>query len=296
MSEAVGAGSVIHDIGYQRYTGPRLGRGYVFGSLYSHALRTAFGLGRSVKAKLFPWFVIGVVVVAAVVFTAVRAQIDQVIVTYVQFADAMSFLTIFFVAVAAPELVSRDLGSGVLPLYFSRPLRRGDYALAKLAALATAVFLLLAGPQLIMFIGAAFDTGDGLSGVWREFTDFAPGVAYAGLWAVMYASVALVIASLTGKRAFAAGGVVAVFLMTAPIVATLSVLPSTTANQLAGLASPATIVQGTGVWLFRDQLMTEGDGGDMDIGGFGWLFGLTVVLLVAACVALLLARYRRVAK
>ena len=38
---------VIHDIGYQRYTGPRLGRRYVAGSLYVHGLRTAFGLGRS---------------------------------------------------------------------------------------------------------------------------------------------------------------------------------------------------------------------------------------------------------
>ena len=28
---------VIHDIGYQRYDGPRLGRRYVFGSLYARA-------------------------------------------------------------------------------------------------------------------------------------------------------------------------------------------------------------------------------------------------------------------
>ena len=36
-----------------------------------------------------------------------------------------------FCAVVAPELVSRDLRGGVLPLYFSRPLTRIDYALAK---------------------------------------------------------------------------------------------------------------------------------------------------------------------
>ncbi len=39
-----------------------------------------------------------------------------------------------FIAAQAPELVSRDLRSHVLPLYFSRPLRRLDYPLAKLAA------------------------------------------------------------------------------------------------------------------------------------------------------------------
>ena len=44
---------------------------------------------------------------------------------------------IIFVAAQAPELVSRDLRSHVLPLYFSRPLRRMDYPLAKLAAFIT---------------------------------------------------------------------------------------------------------------------------------------------------------------
>ena len=68
--------SVIHDIGYQRYDGMRLGRLYVFGSLFAHGLRTAFGLGRSFKAKIFPWLVTGVVCVIAVVLMAVRAVAD----------------------------------------------------------------------------------------------------------------------------------------------------------------------------------------------------------------------------
>ena len=50
----------------------------------------------------------------------------------------------------------------MLPLYFSRPLRAADYALAKLAALVTAVWLLLGGPQLLMFLGAAFTTKTGM--------------------------------------------------------------------------------------------------------------------------------------
>jgi ABC-2 type transport system permease protein len=287
---------VIHDIGYQRYAGARLGRRYVFGSLYLHGLRAAFGLGRSAKAKIFPWFLVGVMGLTAIIVTAVKAQIGETILTYTQFADAMSWLTIFFVAVVGPELASRDIGTGVLPLYFSRPLRRSDYAFARLAALVSAVFLLLGGPQLLMFLGNAFATADGMKGVWNELTDLLPGLAYAGIWALVYAGVALLIASLTGKRAFGAGGIVAVFLMTAPIVATLLALPSQTANDLAGLASPASIVQGTGVWLFRDQLITSDDVGGDFIGDFGPLYGATAALLVAGCVLLLLARYRRVAK
>jgi ABC-2 type transport system permease protein len=287
---------VIHDIGYQRYAGVRLGRGHIFGALYLHGLRTAFGLGRSAKAKIFPWFIIGVVALVALIATAIKAQIGETVLTYVQFADAMSWLIIFFVAVLAPELVSRDLGNGVLPLYFSRPLRRTDYAFAKLAALVTAVWLLLGGPQLLMFAGSAFATDDGMSGVWDEFVDLLPGLVYAGVWAAVFSGIAILIASLTGRRAFGAGGVVAVFLMTAPVVGVLSVLPSVTANQLAGLASPSSIVQGVGVWLFRDQLITADAEAGIGIGRFGPVYGAVAVLLVAVCVLLLVARYRKVAK
>ncbi|MEV0805964.1 ABC transporter permease subunit [Micromonospora sp. NPDC050200] len=291
MSEPTG---VIHDIGYQRYAGPRLGRRHVFGALYLHGVRTAFGLGRSAKAKIFPWLVVGIVTLVAAGATAVRSQIGEVVMTYAQFADAMSWLVIFFAAVAAPELVSRDLRSGVLPLYFSRPLPRGDYALAKLLALVSALWLLLGGPQLVMFLGAAFTTGDGMRGVWNELLDLLPGLLYAGLWAVVFASVGLLVASLTGKRAFAAGGIVAVFLMTTPIVGTLSILPSRTVNELAGLGSPSTIVQGVGMWSLGDLLVTEEQAGP-GIGDFGPVYALAAVLLVAGCVALLLLRYRKVA-
>ncbi|MDM4720692.1 ABC transporter permease [Micromonospora sp. WMMA1363] len=290
MSEPTG---VIHDIGYQRYPGPRLGRGAVFGALYLHGLRTVFGFGRSAKAKMFPWLVVGIVTVVAAGVTAVRSQIGQVVMTYAQFADAMSWLVIFFVAVAAPELVSRDLRSGVMPLYFSRPLPRSHYPLAKLLALVTALWLLLGGPQLVMFLGAAFTTKEGMRGVWNEVLDLLPGLLYAGLWAAVFASIGLLVAALTGKRAFGAGGIVAVFLMTTPIVGVLSILPARAVNELAFLASPSTLVNGVGTWALGDLLVPEGGG--PPIGGFGPVYAVTAVVLVAACVTLLLARYRKVA-
>ncbi|MFC0526316.1 ABC transporter permease [Phytohabitans kaempferiae] len=285
MSEATG---VIHDIGYQRYAGPRLGRRYVFTSLYVHGLRTAFGLGRSAKAKIFPWFVLGVVFLTGAILAAVRAQVPDAAVGYTAFADMMAWLVIFFVAIVAPELVSRDLRAGVLPLYFSRPLRRGDYAYAKLAALATAVWLLLGAPQILMFLVAAF-SADGMSEVWTEVGDIVPGLLYALLWAAVFAGIGLLVASLTGKRAFAAGGIVAVFLMTTPIVGVLSVMPSQAMNELALLFSPSSLVFGVGVWLF------DSGGGTDDIGPFGPVYLAVAIGVVAGCVALLLARYRKVA-
>jgi ABC-2 type transport system permease protein len=285
MSEA----SVIHDIGYQRYTGPRLGRLHVLSAMYVHGLRAAFGFGRSAKAKIFPWMVAGIVLLVAVILAAVRAQAGIVALNYVQFADAMSWLVILFVAIVAPELVSRDMRSGVLPLYFSRPLRAADYVWAKFAALVTGVWLLLGVPQLIMFLGAAFTTKTGMRGVWNEVGDLLPAWAYSALWAVVFAAIGLLIASLTGKRAFAAGGIVAVFLMTTPVVGVLSILPSTDAQQLSGLASPMTLVAGVGTWLIPASNI------GLDLGRFGVVYLIEALALIATCLLLLLARYRKVA-
>jgi ABC-2 type transport system permease protein len=285
MSEA----GVIHDIGYQRYTGPRLGRGAVFGAIYQHGLRASFGLGRSAKAKIFPWLVVAIVLLVAVINAAVKAQANITLFDYFSFDDTMSWLVIFFVAIVAPELVSRDMRSGVLPLYFSRPLRAFDYIGAKWVALVSAVWLLLGVPQLIMFLGAAFTTKKGMSGVWGEVGRLVPGWGYSVLWAVLFASIALLIASLTGKRAFAAGGIVAVFLMTTPVVAVLNILPSETAHDLSGLVSPMTLISGVQIWL-RDGV----DIG-LDPGRFGPIYGIELFCLVAACLLVLLARYRKVA-
>ena len=290
MSEPAG---VIHDIGYQRYAGERRGRGYIVRSLYTHSLRTAFGLGRTAKAKIFPWLVAGTIGLAAVVLSVLRVEMsdNEIDDMYLGFADTMSWLVIFSVAVAAPELVSRDLRSGVPALYFSRPLRSSDYVFAKLLALATTVWLLLGAPQLLMFGISGFSLDGGARQIWDEFTDMLGGLLYAGLWAAVFASIALLVASLTGRRAFAAGGIVAVFLVSAPVVAVMASLPSQTANELAGIFSPPSLIQGVRTWLGGSS-----QGAGLQVGDFGPLYLATAAVLVVVCVVLLLLRYRKVAR
>jgi ABC-2 type transport system permease protein len=278
---------VIHDIGYQRYTGARLGRGYAIRSLYTHGIRTAYGLGRSGKAKVFPWLVVGIVSLVAAVLTAARAQVGQVILSYAMFPRAMTLLTVLFCAVTAPELVSRDLRTGVLPLYFSRPLTRSDYALAKLAAMVSAVWLLLAGPLTLMLVGGAFSLPRfGL--VWGELRGYALGLGMAGLFALVYSALALMLASFAGRRAVAAAVIVAVFLFTTPVVGVLRVLGGETTHELGLLASPLTLVNGAGQWLFRQPHEA--------IGPYGPVYAAVAAGLLVACTLALLLRYRRVAR
>jgi ABC-2 type transport system permease protein len=291
MSQAVE--SVIHDIGYQRYQGPRLGRGYGIRSLYTHSMRAAFGIGRGAKAKIFPWFIIGIALAFALVVIAVRSLSDQVLVTYRGYASGMSYPVMMFLAVIAPELVSRDLRDRVLPLYFSRPLRRADYALTKLATLISAVLLLIAVPQILIYLGAVLSAKqDRWSFAWHELGRLGPGLIASVIYALVLASLSLLIASWTSRRAFGAAGIVAVFLVTTPLVGILFVIGGPAIKSLSRLANPMTAVGGALDWIFGVE--GTGDRGPQ-IGHYGPVYGLALLVLVAACVTLLLARYRKVA-
>ena len=46
--------SAIHDLGYRRYDGERVGKSGSFLALYTQGLRAMFGLGRPAKAKIVP--------------------------------------------------------------------------------------------------------------------------------------------------------------------------------------------------------------------------------------------------
>src|ERR1039457_1496099 len=126
---------VIHDIGYQHYDGPRLGRPAIVRALCWHSLRSAFGIGRGIKAKIVPVITFVIMCLPAVANAVSVANGTPRSINYDTYIFQLRVLVmIIFIAAQAPELVSRDLRSHVLPLYFSRPLRRLDYPLAKLAA------------------------------------------------------------------------------------------------------------------------------------------------------------------
>jgi ABC-2 type transport system permease protein len=148
------------------------------------------------------------------------------------------------------------------------------------------VWLLFAVPLIVIFAGAAFGA-DGIKPVWHEFQDLVPGLAYAAICAVVHAAVALLAASFSKRRAFAAAGVVAAFLVTLPVVGAIRGIYSGDGRHLAMALNPLSLTNAVGTWLFepgRDQ-----------IGGYGWVFGVAAVALTGWCIALLLARYRRVA-
>jgi ABC-2 type transport system permease protein len=219
--------SVIHDIGYKPYAGPRLGRAQIVRALYMHSVRSVFGFGRGAKAKVVPWFVIAIALIPAALNVYASSADKALILTYNGMAYHLFLFFVLFVAVAAPELVSRDLRHHTLPLYFSRPLRRGDYPLAKLLALVSSLLAVEILPVLITFLGQVASAKNG-HGIWLDTRAAFPAVFVAVLQAALFGTISLLLASTTGRRVIATGAIAILFLATTAIASVLQNAVGTT--------------------------------------------------------------------
>ncbi len=330
MSGDTAATGVIHDIGYRRYDGKRHGHSGITWALYLHSLRSAFGLGRGTKAKIVP--------IVAFVAMCLPAVVNAVSVAgngmqgqnvfYDTYTPTLRALVVtVFVAVQAPELVSGDRRYRVLQLYFSRPMRRTTYPLAKLLAFVSACLLLLEIPLLLLYVGTVSSVHGGHQ-VWLQTKALIPGLGMAALWAVLIACVALVLASFAARRAYATGTVAGVLfasfvishiliratetLVRAPVTFRFKAPPGapippgvqpgglahgfmthlvpTTASRIVGLVSPYSMLDAIRQWI-------GGSSHPSDVpppGSFGWLYLAAFVLVLLGTGGGLFLRYRKV--
>jgi ABC-type transport system involved in multi-copper enzyme maturation permease subunit len=213
--------SVIHDIGYKPYTGPRLGRRQIVRALYVHSLRSVFGFGRGPKAKIVPFFVLTAMLVPAALNVYMSSVGKPLVLPYAHMTYNIMLFSVLFVAAAAPELVSRDLRHHTLPLYFCRPLRRSDYPLAKLLALFSGLLLVEALPILVSYLGQVASATSGHE-IWLDSKAAFPGLFAAVLQSAVFSAISLLIASTTGRRVIATGVIAILFLVTTAISGVLT--------------------------------------------------------------------------
>ncbi|BCM68135.1 MULTISPECIES: hypothetical protein [Streptomyces] len=286
--------SRIHDIGYRGYDGPRLGRAYARRSLYSQSLRGAYGLGRSVKSKVLPMLLFAVMCVPAAIMVAVAVatKAHELPVSYTRYAIIMQAVISLYIASQAPQAVSRDLRFKTVPLYFSRPIETADYVRAKFAALASALFVLTAGPLLVMYAGALLSKMDFA----HQTKEFAQGLVSVALLSLLFAGIGLVIAAFTPRRGFGIAAVIAVLTISYGAVSTLQAIASTQDSDSAipwiGLFSPITLIDGVQSAFLGGSSAFPGGVGPSH--GEGVVYVLVVLGLTAACYGLLNRRYQKV--
>lgn len=287
--------SVIHDLGYRPYTGPRLGEGAIARALVLTGFRNSFGLGRSAKSKVLPFILLALNIFPAVILVGVMTLTgaDSLPIGYSEYASTTQVLLGIFVAAQAPVLFSRDLRHGTIALYLARPLRAATYALSRWGSLfaATLVFLLL--PILLMYAAALLAQLD----VTDQTADAGKAALLAVLLAASLAGVAGLIASWSTRRGFAVVATIAVLLIGNGIVTVVQGISQEEAHrqdvaEWAGLFSPYS--------LYRGLSFAFGDGeeplGPPTGGGMRAAYLVVMVALSLVCLGGLVWRYQKVAR
>ncbi|MES9604691.1 ABC transporter permease [Actinomadura sp. NPDC000929] len=285
--------STIHDIGYRHYQGRRNGRAYVLRSLYVHNLRAAYGLGRPARAKVMP-FLLGAIMllpaagsVAAFAFT----KQEDALFRYSSYANIMQVIVAIFLATQAPVLASREVRFHVIPLYFSRPVGHLDFVLAKAAAMATALFALMAVPVTVLYVGGLIskmpDSGE-------QLLKYLGALVGCVLFALVLAAIGMVVAAFTPRRGFGVAAVIAVYMISAAFVGAVQGIAEAQTNFTlqgwAGLFTPFNLVDIVQVRLLGAQSSSAG----VPSGVAGGVVALAVcVLIVVGSIAVLYRRFRK---
>lgn len=290
-TEATAEGrSVIHDLGYRPYTGPRLGPRAIARSLALTGFRNAFGLGRSARSKILPFVLLGLNLLPALIVGGVMAfgGLDRLPIGYAEYASTTQVLLGVFVASQGPVLFSRDLRHGTIALYIARPLRSSAYAVARWVALLAATLVFLVLPIVILYAVALLVELD-VSDQTRE-AGIALGLAV--LLALSLTGIAGLISSWSTRRGFAVVATIALLVIGNGVVTAVQGISADEGRpqvgEIAGLFSPYSLYRGLmSAWTDADALTPPTSTG-MQLAYVGVL-----VALAAGCLAALVLRYRR---
>jgi ABC-2 type transport system permease protein len=285
--------STIHDIGYRHYEGRRNGRAYVMRSLYLHNLRAAYGLGRPARAKVMPFLLAAIMLLPAAGSVAVFAITKEpdTLIRYSSYAPSLQVILAIFVATQAPVLASRELRFHVIPLYFSRPVDHLDFVLAKLAAMVTALFVLMAVPITVLYLGGLVTRVPDSA---EQLLRYLAALVGCLLYALVLAAIGMVVAVFTPRRGFGVAAVIAVFMVTSAFVAIIQGLAEMNTNfelvGWAGLFAPFNLVDIVQVRLLDAESSSIG----IAPGLAGGLAALAICAgLVLGSAAILYARFRK---
>jgi ABC-2 type transport system permease protein len=122
---------------------------------------------------------------------------------------------VFLAALAGPGLIAPDLANNALPLYFSRPLTRWSYALARLSVIVGMLSVVTWIPGLLLF-----GLQVGLAGGWWFLANWTLGAGVVAgflLWLVILGLVAMASSAYVKWRVVAGAVSLAVFFILAGV-------------------------------------------------------------------------------
>ena len=229
---APGTAGTVFDIGYQGYTGTREGRGRARRAVFTDGIRIALGMGRGGRAKVLPWFFIGLLAVIGLVMAIVAGAAERLggpgaaeragLPSHSDFYGIAAVILSVFAAVVGPELLCRDRREGTIHLYLVRPLTGTDYIVSRWTAFLAVMLATAWLPQIILFLGLSAGAPEPMTYLAKNWIDI-PRFLTAGLVMATYATtLALLVASFTNRRAYASVFLVGLFLIAAPFIGSIA--------------------------------------------------------------------------
>ena len=219
----------VYDIGYRHYEGPREGRNRARLALWTNGVRTALGLGRGTRAKILPILLFASTMVPAAIFVIMASLAEDFGVSdivevpgHADYYDVVSILVLMFSAIIAPELLCADRRSQVLQLYLVRPLTPTDYVAGRWLAFFTIVLALVYSGQIVMFVGFTFAAEEPLDYIRANWLDVPRFLAAGAVVAVFVTTIPLAVSGFTARRAYAAGFVIGLFIISSAAINALT--------------------------------------------------------------------------
>lgn len=222
----------VFDIGYRNYTGQREGRSRARRAVFKDGVRAALGLGRPARAKILPWFFIGLLPAIALIMAMIAGAVDRMggagtaqrmdLPSHSDFYGIASVIVFVFAALVAPELLCRDRREGVIHLYLVRPLTGSDYVASRWAAFLAVMLVAIWLPQVILFLGLSMGDPAPLVYVQQNWLDIPRFLAAGAAMAAYITTLAMLTASFTTRRAYAAVFLVGLFVITTPFTVGLA--------------------------------------------------------------------------
>ncbi len=261
------------------------------------SVRRALGLRRPWRQKVFPWSLLAIATIPAIVNVGVgyltrNSPLEGFeFITYREYVGVSTTL-LLFVALTAPDVMCPDRRNRVLPLIFARPLDGNDYALVKLGAIFSIVFGFSFIPHVVLFVGQMLVTSDGALDYLRDNAEVLWQVPLAvAILSLHFAAIGVALAATTSRRVVGGVAILAVVFVTLVVAGVLTEVSN----------------EGTSMWavisvidqplFIRDLIFLGHPGEDSPLEGIDGSAAVAIaveVVVVAACLLYLLRRYRQV--
>lgn len=264
----------VYKRGYRRYSGPLTGPLERFLVLPRYAWRRLYQqrlvLALTMLAFVWPALCAGFIYLTnhAELLQGMEDDFRQFIQVNGQFFSIFMYIqagfAVFLAALAGPGLIAPDLANNALPLYFSRPLTRWSYALARLTVLGGMLSIVTWVPGLILF---GLQVGLAGAGWFRDNWMLGVGMTLGFfIWIVILSLVAMASSAYVKWRIVAGAVSLAFFFVLAGVAEMIDEIlrvdwghiidPAWTVNQVWRALLGVELVGGPGAWASACALAT----------------------------------------